>query len=129
MDVFDFVNSINNTKKNLYKEEPNSDKYYVPYVVNKAFSYFLDTVLRANFMNMRPSLPKKMQYEYYLHSVTKGKRYSKWHKNDKNEDAIEVIKKYYECSDKKAREYITILSDQQIEELRSQLNIGKYQIK
>lgn len=124
MELFDFLNSINNNKKNLYQQDSNADKVYVPYVINKSLSYFLDTVLYANFMNTMGHLPKRMQYEYYLYSVRKGKRYSKWHKEEPN-DAIDIIKQYYECSDKKAREYATVLTEDQINELRSQLNTIK----
>jgi hypothetical protein len=124
MDVFDFVNSINNTKKNLYTEDQNVDKIYVPFIVNKALSYFLDTVLHANFMNGMPHISKKMQYEYYLHSIRKGKRYSKWHKFDSDLEELEFIKQLYECSDKKAKDYLNILTKEQLAQLRHQFNIG-----
>lgn len=124
MDVFDFVNSINNTKKNLFQEDPNVDKIYVPFIVNNSLSYFLDTVLHANFMNRMSHISKRMQYEYYLHSVRKGKRYSKWHKFDSKKDDLEFIKQLYDCSDKKSREYLNILTKEQLNQLRQQFNTG-----
>ena len=123
MDVFTFLNSINTNKENLYKKDPNVDKIYVPYVINNSMSYFLDTALYANFMNLNAHISKKMQYEYYLHTVRKGKRYSKWYK-DNSDDTIEIIKQYYDCSQKKAREYSRILSKEQVDSLRKQLNTG-----
>jgi hypothetical protein len=125
MEVFDFLNSINNTKKNLYKEDSSADKVYVPFLINKALSYFLDTALHANFMNCNSHISKQMQYEYYLHTVRKGKRYSKWYKEDPNDDTINIIKKYYDCSDKKAKEYSRILTKDQINYLRGQINTGQ----
>jgi hypothetical protein len=123
MDVFDFLKSINNTKQHLYEKDPDVDKIYVPYVINKAFSYFLDTALHSNFINSMPHLSKRMQYDYYFYTVKKANRFKKWPKLENVED-VEVIKTFYDCSEKKAREYLQILSKDQIESLRQQLNTG-----
>ena len=75
-------------------------------------------------MNRYPELSKRMQYEYFLHTLKKNRRFSKWHKDDTQEKNIQTIKDYYGYSDKKAREVLTILSDLQIKQLREQLNTG-----
>ena len=53
MKPFDYINSINFTKKNLMRGTENDDlaeKGYVPYITNKTLSYFTDTLLYANEM-------------------------------------------------------------------------------
>ena len=60
----DYLNSINQNKKNIIVDE-DTEKAYPPFIVNKCLSGFLDTVLYANEMNMYPHLDKKLQYDFY----------------------------------------------------------------
>ena len=65
MKPFDYVNSINFTKKNLMKNTANdelAEKDYVPFLTNKSLSYFTDTLLYANEMNRYHFLDKRLQY-------------------------------------------------------------------
>ena len=67
MKPFDFVNSINITKKNLMRGSYNdelSEKAYIPFLTNRSLSYFTDTLLYANEMNRYSTLDNKLQYEY-----------------------------------------------------------------
>jgi hypothetical protein len=120
--VFDYINSINFSKKNIM-EEDGSEKEYIPYIVNKTLSYFSDTIMHSNELNIRPLIPKKYQYEYYLKTVRPRKRFSKWLKKTDQPD-IEIIKKYYNISSKKALEYLSILTKQQIKQLKKEMNEG-----
>lgn len=92
------------------------EKEYVPYVVNKSLSYFTDTLLYANEINQYGFLDNKMQYEYLLHSVRQGKRFSKWAKKDSSV-VIDSISKYYQINKKRAEEYASILTEQQKQEI------------
>ena len=90
MKPFDYINSINFTKKNLMRGTENdelAEKGYVPYITNKTLSYFTDTLLYANEMNRYHFLDNKLQYEFYLNSIRKKKRFAKWAKADNN-DAV-----------------------------------------
>ena len=71
----DWLNSINQTKKNLLDEDPTLEKEYPPYIVNRCFSGHLDSIMFANEMNIHNSIPKKMQYDFYLNSLRKKKRF------------------------------------------------------
>lgn len=119
MNPFDYVNSINFTKKNMMTGTENdelAEKGYAPYLVNKALSYFTDTLLYANEMNRCGFLDNKMQYEYLLYSVRSGKRFSKWAKPENNE-VVECISKYFKVNRKRAEEYATLLTQEQKEEI------------
>ena len=118
MKLFDYINAINSTKKSLLDtEDEQVEKGYVPFVVNRCLSYFPDTILQSNHMNLFPHLEKKMQFDYFLHSVRPRKRFSKWLKNEDNEN-LEIIKRHYNYSNKKAREVIELLSDEQVQSLK-----------
>jgi hypothetical protein len=125
MEIFDFLNSINDNKKNLMNVDPGCERIYVPYIINKSLSYFPDTLFEANMMNFYNNISKKMQYDYYLLNIRKKKRFSKWHKEKTTDsDDISIIKQYYGYSDKKAVEASKILTKEQINHLKKALNTG-----
>ena len=45
MELKDWLNSINLTKKNLMDEDPSVEKDFPPYIVNRCLSGHLDTCL------------------------------------------------------------------------------------
>lgn len=116
MTPFDFLNSINSTKANLMTSEE-SEKEYVPFVINRSLSYFPDTILYANEMNVAHHLDKRLQYDFFINTIRKRKRFSKWIKSTKSSD-LEVVKAYYGYSDEKAETALTLLSEQQLKSLK-----------
>lgn len=112
MNPFDFINSISHTKDYLMVDDL-SEKEYVPFLINKGLSYFPDTILYSNEMNMRAFIDNKLAYDYYLNTIRPRKRFSKWHKREKL-DHIEVIMEYYKCNYSKALEYSKVLNDEQL---------------
>ena len=113
MNLSKVLESINYTKEDIL--DPNG-KDYVPFVVNKSLSYFMDTVAYANEMNKYPFLDKRMQYDYLKGSIRKRKRFSGWVKKDKS-DVIDAIIKYYDVSYRKAMEYEKLLTEDQKQEI------------
>lgn len=122
MNPFDFLNSINTTKKDIMIDDI-SEKGYSPYIVNRSLSYFPDTVLIANEMNIRHSLDSKLQYHFLLNIVRKRKRFSKWAKAEQFE-SIDIIKQYYKCSNEKAKSILSLLNENQIAELKLRMYKG-----
>lgn len=113
--AFDYINSINFGKKNMMRDTENDDlaeKGYVSFLANRSLSYFPDTILYAQEMNLSHDLDNKMQYEYLFYSVPKRKRFSKWHKKDKDED-LQTIATHYKLSIQKAEQVCSVLDDQQ----------------
>jgi len=111
-DPFKFVNAINYTKENLV-EDPENRSEYSPFLTNKSLSYFPETILYANEMNLHNQVDNDLQFSYLLNSVPKGKRFSKWVKPKKIED-LEAIMEYFDYGRVKAEEALKILSDDDI---------------
>lgn len=124
MSFFDYLNAINTTKKDLMKEDPLSEKDYVPFMINRGLSYFPDTIMYANEMNKYASAPKDWQFAFYLNSIKPKKRFSKWSKKDQNSDDIKLIMREYNYSAVRAAEALEILSDSQLTELRNSYTAG-----
>ena len=55
----DWLNSINQTKKNLIDEDPDLEKDYPPYIINRCYSGHLDAVMYANEMNKYNSYQRR----------------------------------------------------------------------
>ena len=119
---FDFLGSINTSKKNLMLGA-DEEKQYVPFVVNRSLSYFQDTVGLANAMNIHHHIDNRLQYDFFINIVRKRKRFSKWVK-PASENDVEVIKEYYGYSNEKARQAIPLLSSQQLEFIKNKVNKG-----
>lgn len=122
MNHFDYLSSINDTKKDIMVDDI-AEKQYNSFMVNRGLSYFNDTVLMANEMNMHAHLDKKMQYHFLLNLVRKKKRFSKWAKPEKQSN-IDVVKTYYGYSEEKARQVLSLLNEDQIENLRKKTSTG-----
>ena len=120
----DYLNSINYTKKSVMEsEDPEWEKKYPPYIVNKCMSHHLDTVMYANEMNMHHMLDKKLQYDFFINIVRSRKRFSPWDKKQKMND-LEVVKQYYGYSNEKARQALNILTPDQLDVIKNKLNKG-----
>ena len=111
------MNSINYNKEDIFDSLPEvTNKEYVPFVVNKCLSYFPDTILQSNAMNMRTGLDPRMQFHYLKGSIRKKKRFSKWQKADQNK-IIDVIASHYGYNTQKAIEVMDILNEDQVKEI------------
>ena len=123
IELKDWLNSINLNKNNIIKEDPDIERKYAPFIINKCMSGHLDTVLLANEMNMNHSLSKSLQYDFFLNSVRKKKRFSPWLRKDKIKN-LDVVKQYYGYSNEKAVQVLRILTSEQIAFIKSKLEIG-----
>lgn len=123
MGPFEFTKTINETKRNLIDEDPEVEKDYIPFLVNRSLGYFMDTIMYANEMNQKNSLDHKLQYDFLLNIIRPRKRFSKWLKKSKD-DNIDLVKKFYGYSYTKAKDVVDILSEDQLKYIRSKLDIG-----
>jgi hypothetical protein len=124
MDLFkDVIKSILETNKDI-SSDPDFEKTYVSFIVNKALSQHYDCIFYANQMNILCQTDKKMQNDYLLNTIRSYKRpFQKWQKREEIEN-LEIIKEFFKFSNDKAREALTILTDEQISEIENLLNRG-----
>jgi len=116
---FDFIKSINEKTGNMVNINPEAERDYVPFIVNRGLSYSPDTIFYANEMNCLPLADKRMQYDYLYHSIRKRKRFDKWIKQEEQDnDLVDAVIIAYGVSRKRAIEYIRLLPKEGIEVLR-----------
>jgi len=119
----DWLNSINQTKKNLIDEDPSLEKEYPPYIINRCFAGHLDAIMFANEMNKYHFLDKDMQYNFYINILRKRKRFSPWVRKEKVSD-LEFVKSYYGYNNEKASQALKILSKEQLDYIKQKLDTG-----
>ena len=124
MNLSETLKSLNYTKQNLMVDDILAESDYSPFIVNKCLSYFTDTVLFVNEMNRLSDLPKRLQYDYTLHSIRKRKRFSRWDKNNKSKKFL-LVKEYYQYSDSKTEEIVGLITDDQVKEIKKLLETGE----
>lgn len=122
MNPFEFVNSINYTKKDVMVDNI-AEKEYNSFIINRSLSYFPDTVLFANEMNLNHHLDNRLQFDFFINIISKRKRFSKWLKPVEIEN-LELIKEYYGYSIEKAKSALSLMSNEQIEQLKQRIYKG-----
>ena len=120
---FDFLNSINDSKIDIMSIDTDNEKVYNSFMVNRSLSYFADTIFMANEMNRYHHLDSKLQFHFFINIVRKRKRFSKWSKAD-NINNIEAVKEYFGYSDSKAKQALTILTEDQIAAIQNKVFKG-----
>ena len=123
MELKEWLNSINQTKKNLIDEDPSLEKEYPPYIINRCFSGHLDAIMFAKEMNLYHFLDKKMQYDFLLNTLRSKKRFSPWLRKDTIKD-LDLVKRYYGYSNEKAKQALRILTKEQLNFIKSKFETG-----
>ena len=122
MNPFNFLNEINFGKKDIIVDDI-TEKQYNSFMVNRGLSYFKDTAVIANEMNINHHIDNRLQYDFLINMIRKKRRFSKWNKPQIIDD-LDVIKEYYGYSNKQAKAVHNLLSSDKIGELRKKVYKG-----
>ena len=114
--AWEFIAAINSSK-DIIKSGEQQEKNYDPYITNRNYSLYVDTILYANEINKCYQLDKKLQFDYYLNTIRPMKRYAKWLRKEKAEDIADIMT-YYKVSFSKASDISKVLTQEQKEIIR-----------
>lgn len=124
--AFEYVSSVTHKKGNMMRDTENdelAEKAYEPFVMNRALSYYMDTLAHANEMNKSSHLDKKLQYEFLLNSIRPRKRFSKWAKPEKVAK-VEIVQSYFNYSKRQAEAVVDLLTDDDFEQIKKNTFTG-----
>lgn len=110
---FDYVKNINTKKGYDYDLSG-----YVPFLTNRAFAGFIDTIMFAEQMNQAHALGPQLQYDFYYYGIRKGSRFAKIPKPPEPA-GLEIVMQYFNYSRQKALEVMHLLDK------NAMLNIAK----
>jgi hypothetical protein len=119
-ELSDYLNSINQTKEHLGDD---AMKKYPAYIVNRCLSGHIDAILFANEMNKMAHLDNRLQYDFFINTLRKRKRFSPWLKKEQITD-LDLVKRHYGYSNEKAKIALTLLTEEQLEFIRSRHEMG-----
>lgn len=117
-----YLYSINQSKKSII-EDAESENAYPAFIVNKCLSSFLDTILFSNQINLNSHIDKKLQYDFFINSISPRKRFSPWEKKT-SIDCLDAVKEYYGYNNDKALQALRILSKEQLDQIKRLVNKG-----
>ena len=119
-----YLNAINYTKEDLVRSDDRMwAKKYPAYITNKIMSAFPDTLFLSNEMNRYSHLDNDIQFQFYINSVRKKKRFSPFIRASKLKD-IDLVKEFYGFNNDKAKDALKILSKDQIKIIKEKLFKG-----
>lgn len=124
--TFKFVEAVSKSKKDLIKDAEipeDMEKEYNPYITNKAFSFYIDTILHANEMNSKHWLFKDAQFRYYLGALRPRYRKGEWFKAKKDSD-LDNIQVAFQCNRTVAKQYMKVLSTENLQVINNKVSKG-----
>jgi hypothetical protein len=120
-----WMNSITFNKDNLLKDGNELISQYKPYIINKCLASYPDCILLVNEMNLNSNLDSDMQYNFYINTVRKKRRYTPWVNKDKI-DHLDNVKRYYKYSTSKALKALEILTKEELQFINEKLDTGGF---
>lgn len=124
---FDYLKSIQSTKIDMIRGSDNpelAEKGYLPFIMNKGLSYYVDSILYANEMNTRHYLSSAMQYGYYINTVRSMKRPYSWPKKIKGDEDIQFLRDHYKVNIIRAKEIYSIIGPEKVNEIKKSIIQG-----
>lgn len=124
--TFKFIEAVSKSKKDLIKDAEipeDMEKEYNPYITNRAFSFYIDTILHANEMNTKHWVFKDAQFRYYLGGLRPRFRKSEWFKAKKDTD-LDNIQQVFQCNRTVAKQYLRVLSKENLQVINNKVSKG-----
>lgn len=112
---FDYVKAINQSKRPLIDMGG-----YAPYIVNRALSRSLASILQANAMNQRAWLEPDMQFCYLLNGVRASGQWTKWVKAQPPDPDVQLVAESLDVSLDRAEQLMNLVNEAQLQQLKAQ---------
>ena len=110
---FDYINDLSWKKEDL---SVNGLDGFSPWLTNRHFAKFVDTIIHANQVNALHHLDPQLQYDYYMQVIRSKKRFS-GRKTTSEDLAIAAVGKLIGINKKKARAAVAVLSSAEKERI------------
>jgi hypothetical protein len=128
MTVFDHVKNLFLKEKRWNDFNEEERKTFLVYMINKIISMNPNYLGYVNLLQKYTGdLSQEAVFNFYYNILPKGKnfyKYIKGIKTEEDEEKIKYISLYYECSKKRASEYLKLISTKQIEEILNKYGIN-----
>ena len=124
MDYFKALTTPNSKTIDLRDEDVEDQFTGKPYWFTLKFlSQFEDSILYANEINIRPQMDNRLKLDFFINTLRP--RFRKVGKvTYKTSDDIDLIMKYYNYNESKAKSVLNLFDDESLNELKRLTNEG-----
>jgi hypothetical protein len=121
--LFDWLNEITYSKRPWNKFTDEEKSTFNTYMINRFISMDSNYIDVVNLIQRYPNCSNKWVYKFYCDMLPKKKSFFRYIKSKIkwDKETVDKIADYYKCSTREAKEYISILRDDQLEDI---LNVG-----
>lgn len=121
--IFDWLNEITYYKRSWETFNQDEKDLFNIFLINRFISMDPNYVDVVNLIQRYPNCSNKMVYKFYCDLLPKKKSFFRYikAKSKFETETINKISEYYQCSTREAKEYISILNDDEVENI---LNVG-----
>ena len=122
MNPFDIIGKLNTSFVDEWSEI--GDNQYTDFIIDRAMSYHLDTVMFANEVTLRHQMPRRWKYDFYRLAIQpKKKRFAKWSKPEENDDT-QLIMDVYQVNRQRAGQILSLINKKDLEFIREKTYYG-----
>ena len=129
--IFDWLKEITLKKSDWDTFTEEQKEQFIPYMVNRFLSMSPEYVDIVNIVQKIPYTEKERIYKVYKSLIPKKNIYLKYIKSKTPtypQKLLEYMANYAECSQKEAKEYITLLGKENVKNVLINLNVDKKEI-
>ena len=133
--LFDHLNAVYcNQSPTYFKNLSDGDKRaWSNYMIHRFISMNPNQIEIANYIQKYSKLPAEMCYRFYSAVLPKARQWNTYIKSKKSEkwdgQVIDYVVNYFECSKKEAREYLDILTLDQVKTICKKYGITDKELK
>ena len=135
MTIIDWINQILVDKKSWDSFNEVDQKTFSPFIINRWLSMDEEFIEVVNYFQKYAigTLEPREVYKWYSDFLPKGKRFNKYIKGKKDKkydiELINLICKYFECSKLQTKEFIQIISKEELKQILEMYGIDNKKIR
>ena len=135
MTIFDWVNNVLVHKKDWDSFSESDQKTFNAFIINRWLSMDMDFIEVVNYFQKYSigTLEPREVYKWYADFLPRGKRFNKYIKGKKDKkydpELNEMVCSHFECSKLEAKESLSLISKEEVEELLKKYGTDPKKIK
>ena len=135
MTIIDWINQLLVSKTHWDSFTKVEQKKFSPFIINRWLSMDKDFIEVVNAFQKYAigTLEPREVYKWYCDVLPKGKRFNKYIKGKSkkkyDDELINIISKYFECSKLQTKQYIELINKEELKEILEKYGLDEKKIK
>ena len=135
MTIIDWINQLLVHKKHWDDFTEDEQKKFSPFIINRWLSMDKEFIEIVNYFQKYSigTIESREVYKWYCDVLPKGKRFNRYIKGKKQKKyddlVIKLLCKYFECSKLEVKEYVDLISKEELKTILQKYGIGNKKIR